>query len=113
MSLDIVGLFTKILHNGKDIAEDEYKISVITGLPSNKRSSFGDEENDDKFYNKNLYDSENDSKEEENNNWEYPLFIEQHKLNDIILEVLRPMHEKWAGLSLIEQVAYGLRIYRN
>ena len=46
-------------------------------------------------------------------NYERPLFIEQSELNAMVLENLKPMHEKWAGIPLKGQIAYGLRVYRN
>ena len=42
-----------------------------------------------------------------------PLFIDQHPLNEKVLNALRPMHEAWAGVPLVGSVAYGLRIYQN
>jgi hypothetical protein len=45
--------------------------------------------------------------------WKRPLFIEQLDLNRVVLNELRPMHETWAGIPLIGEVAYGLRVYRN
>lgn len=44
---------------------------------------------------------------------ERPLFIDQHELNEKVLEALRPMHEEWAGVPLQGSLAYGLRVYRN
>jgi hypothetical protein len=45
--------------------------------------------------------------------WQRPLFIQQWSLNKLVLEELKPMHEEWAGIPLIGEVAYGLRVYRN
>ena len=45
--------------------------------------------------------------------WQRPLFIQQFSLNRVVLNELRPMHEAWAGIPLIGEVAYGLRVYRN
>jgi hypothetical protein len=45
--------------------------------------------------------------------WKRPLFIHQVSLNRVVLNELRPMHEAWAGIPLIGEVAYGLRVYRN
>ena len=42
-----------------------------------------------------------------------PLFISNHEMNKRILEELRPMHEAWAGVDLVGNIAYGLRVYRN
>mmetsp|Transcript_30016 Transcript_30016/g.34877 ORF Transcript_30016/g.34877 Transcript_30016/m.34877 type:complete len:350 (+) Transcript_30016:77-1126(+) len=42
-----------------------------------------------------------------------PLFIENAELNQRTLDELKPMHEKWAGVDLIGEIAYGLRVYRN
>jgi hypothetical protein len=45
--------------------------------------------------------------------WKRPFFIQQLDLNKVVLNELRPMHEAWAGIPLIGEVAYGLRVYRN
>ena len=42
-----------------------------------------------------------------------PLFVQNGILNGKALEVLRPMHEEWAGVPLKGATAYGLRAYRN
>ena len=42
-----------------------------------------------------------------------PWFIPQPELNERALEVLKPHHESWSGVSLEGAVAYGLRVYRN
>jgi len=42
-----------------------------------------------------------------------PLFIDQNELNREILLSLLPLHEAWAGVSLVPNNAYGLRVYRN
>lgn len=42
-----------------------------------------------------------------------PLFISNHELNQRVLEELKPLHEEWAGIDLVGQIAYGLRVYRN
>ncbi len=42
-----------------------------------------------------------------------PLFIPNVELNQRVLEELKPMHEKWAGVELVGNNAYGLRVYRN
>ncbi len=42
-----------------------------------------------------------------------PLFIENDELNEKVLQQLKPMHEKWAGVPLVGEIAYGLRAYRN
>jgi len=44
---------------------------------------------------------------------ERPLLIEAHELVDKTLIELKPFHEAWSGIPLIEQNAYGLRVYRN
>jgi hypothetical protein len=49
----------------------------------------------------------------EREGWESPLFIDQESLNSRILKGLKSMHEEWAGVPLIGEIAYGLRIYRN
>jgi hypothetical protein len=41
------------------------------------------------------------------------LYIEQTHLNRRVLEELKSVHEEWAGVPLIGEIAYGLRIYRN
>jgi len=38
-----------------------------------------------------------------------PLFIENHELNKRVLDELKPMHEEWAGVDLVGEIAYGLR----
>ena len=38
-----------------------------------------------------------------------PLFIRNHELNRKVLDELRPMHEEWAGVDLVGEIAYGLR----
>ena len=43
----------------------------------------------------------------------HPVFIQQEELNQKVLEALKPMHEKWSGVPLTGEVAYGLRVYRN
>jgi hypothetical protein len=42
-----------------------------------------------------------------------PLFIRNYELNRKVLDELRPMHEEWAGVDLVGEIAYGLRAYRN
>ena len=42
-----------------------------------------------------------------------PLFIKNTELNQRVLEELKPMHEEWAGVDLVGEIAYGLRVYRN
>jgi hypothetical protein len=42
-----------------------------------------------------------------------PLFVPTPELNRKALEVLKPMHEEWAGVPLTGAMAYGLRAYRN
>ena len=42
-----------------------------------------------------------------------PLFIENRELNAKVLRELKPMHEEWAGVDLVGEIAYGLRVYRN
>ncbi len=42
-----------------------------------------------------------------------PLFIANHEMNKRILRELKPMHEAWAGVPLVGNIAYGLRVYRN
>ena len=42
-----------------------------------------------------------------------PLFIDQNELNREILLALLPLHEAWAGVPLVPNNAYGLRVYRN
>jgi hypothetical protein len=42
-----------------------------------------------------------------------PLFISNYELNARVLEELKPMHEEWAGVDLVGEIAYGLRVYRN
>lgn len=38
-----------------------------------------------------------------------PLFIRNYELNNKVLEELKPMHEEWAGVDLVGEIAYGLR----
>lgn len=38
-----------------------------------------------------------------------PLFIENTELNFRVLNELKPMHEEWAGVDLVGEIAYGLR----
>jgi len=42
-----------------------------------------------------------------------PLFIHKPQLNRKVLRTLKSMHEEWAGVPLVEEVSYGLRVYRN
>jgi hypothetical protein len=42
-----------------------------------------------------------------------PLFIDRPDLTDYVLESLQSMHEAWAGIPLVQQQAYGFRLYRN
>ena len=42
-----------------------------------------------------------------------PLFYENQALNNEIMRELKPMHEEWAGVELVESMTYGVRIYRN
>mmetsp|Transcript_16681 Transcript_16681/g.27668 ORF Transcript_16681/g.27668 Transcript_16681/m.27668 type:complete len:342 (+) Transcript_16681:133-1158(+) len=44
---------------------------------------------------------------------ERPLFVHQPKLNQKVLDDLKPMHEEWAGVELEGSLSYGLRVYRN
>jgi hypothetical protein len=44
---------------------------------------------------------------------ERPLFVHQPKLNQKVLDALKPMHEEWSGVELEGTLSYGLRIYRN
>lgn len=42
-----------------------------------------------------------------------PFFIEQEALNRKVLFELRPLHEAWAGVPLVPNNSYGLRVYRD
>uniref|UniRef100_A0A7S1FSS2 Uncharacterized protein n=1 Tax=Corethron hystrix TaxID=216773 RepID=A0A7S1FSS2_9STRA len=42
-----------------------------------------------------------------------PLFVHNYRLNRKVLSTLRTMHEEWAGVPLVEEISYGLRVYRN
>eukprot|EP00586_Coscinodiscus_wailesii_P006433 CAMPEP_0172489630 /NCGR_PEP_ID=MMETSP1066-20121228/19765_1 /TAXON_ID=671091 /ORGANISM="Coscinodiscus wailesii, Strain CCMP2513" /LENGTH=323 /DNA_ID=CAMNT_0013257631 /DNA_START=174 /DNA_END=1145 /DNA_ORIENTATION=+ len=42
-----------------------------------------------------------------------PYFIDNDKLMDKVLRALKPLHEKWSGVPLVGNNAYGLRLYRN
>lgn len=42
-----------------------------------------------------------------------PKFIENYQLNAKVLQELLPMHEEWAGVELVGEIAYGLRVYMN
>lgn len=42
-----------------------------------------------------------------------PLFYWQEELNKKVLHDLLPLHQAWAGVELVPNNAYGLRIYRN
>jgi len=42
-----------------------------------------------------------------------PLFVDQEDLSRETLLALQPMHEAWAGVKLVPEMAYGLRIYRD
>jgi len=42
-----------------------------------------------------------------------PFFINDDKMNQEILNELLPLHEAWAGVELVPNNAYGLRVYRN
>ena len=42
-----------------------------------------------------------------------PLFIEQKELNEKILKDLLPLHEAWAGVPLVPNNSYGMRVYRD
>jgi hypothetical protein len=73
------------------------------------------------YLNKNLHEGldkatpEADQKviEGASEDWQPPLFIRQESLNQLVLEGLQPMHEAWAGVPLIPETAYGLRVYTN
>ena len=42
-----------------------------------------------------------------------PFFINDDVMNQEILNELLPLHQAWAGVELIANNAYGLRVYRN
>lgn len=42
-----------------------------------------------------------------------PFFVDDRKMNLEILHELLPLHEAWAGVELVPNNAYGLRVYRN
>jgi len=42
-----------------------------------------------------------------------PFFIDQYDLNFRIMHEMLPLHEAWAGVELVPNNAYGLRVYRN
>lgn len=42
-----------------------------------------------------------------------PLFFPNDILNNWVLDELHPLHEAWAGVELVGNNAYGLRVYRN
>lgn len=42
-----------------------------------------------------------------------PVFVDQGRLNSRALRELKPILEAWSGVKLVENNAYGLRIYRN
>eukprot|EP00560_Eucampia_antarctica_P007149 CAMPEP_0197823968 /NCGR_PEP_ID=MMETSP1437-20131217/1285_1 /TAXON_ID=49252 ORGANISM="Eucampia antarctica, Strain CCMP1452" /NCGR_SAMPLE_ID=MMETSP1437 /ASSEMBLY_ACC=CAM_ASM_001096 /LENGTH=294 /DNA_ID=CAMNT_0043423407 /DNA_START=211 /DNA_END=1095 /DNA_ORIENTATION=+ len=42
-----------------------------------------------------------------------PLFIENNHLNHRVMHELLPIHEAWAGVKLVPNNAYGLRVYRK
>ena len=44
---------------------------------------------------------------------EMPLMIHDFDLNNRALQELKPIQEAWAGVELIGNNAYGLRVYRN
>ena len=44
---------------------------------------------------------------------EFPLMVPNGKLNVRAMWELKPIHEAWAGVKLIPNNAYGLRVYRN
>lgn len=44
---------------------------------------------------------------------ESPYLVDTGEINRQILAELKELHEHWAGVELIPQVAYGLRVYRN
>lgn len=44
---------------------------------------------------------------------EAPLFIQNFVLNNKVLKELKPLHEKWSGVPLVGEIAYGLRVYQN
>lgn len=79
---------------------DKLKASLHNGLPTAK-------EEEDKVGRTVIEGSANAT------NWQRPLFIPQVALNDEVLQRLKPMHEAWAGIPLVGEVAYGLRVYRN
>ena len=64
-----------------------------------------------------------DGLEEENTAKEYaiscvetdslPFFIKDDVMNQEILNELLPLHQAWAGVELVANNAYGLRVYRN
>jgi len=50
---------------------------------------------------------------EKDESYARPLFHRQDALNRKVLHDLLPIHQAWAGVELVPNNAYGLRIYRN
>ena len=44
---------------------------------------------------------------------EESIFLHDHDMNQEILQELLPLHEAWAGVELVPNNAYGLRVYRE
>eukprot|EP00591_Stephanopyxis_turris_P006112 CAMPEP_0195522508 /NCGR_PEP_ID=MMETSP0794_2-20130614/20743_1 /TAXON_ID=515487 /ORGANISM="Stephanopyxis turris, Strain CCMP 815" /LENGTH=381 /DNA_ID=CAMNT_0040652279 /DNA_START=38 /DNA_END=1183 /DNA_ORIENTATION=- len=42
-----------------------------------------------------------------------PFFLDDDEMNQSILMDMLPLHEAWAGVELVPNNAYGLRVYRN
>lgn len=42
-----------------------------------------------------------------------PLFVDTHEINRKVLTSVKPILESWAGVPLVANNAYGLRVYRN
>jgi len=42
-----------------------------------------------------------------------PDFVDQEHLNYKVLDALKPLHEKWAGVALEPTSVYGVRLYRD
>lgn len=42
-----------------------------------------------------------------------PIFVRQHRLNQRVMEEMKPRMEEWAGVPLTMGQAYGVRIYQN
>jgi hypothetical protein len=106
----LVDALLENLMNGLEHAED---------LPVEEE----EEEDDDFFHSEDEDEDDEDSedavensrsvKKLDENPLDLPYMIPNEHLNQRALDELLPIHEAWAGVKLIGNNAYGLRVYRN